>query len=495
MKYLKKSSSIVMMLAAATAFVSCSHNDDFDENYVEKQKKAEFAANFVKKYGEVDANQSWDFTNDLHTYSLSNPNKTQAAATRAVTVDPAQYLKINDWYEVDLNTVNWMTSTLKNAENHETLGSPFYMVVPNNEFFIVPIFEGYADFIWTLHIVVEDYDDNGENLDLTVWTKHQNIEQKTKNSPIWNGITAVKGHTQDATELRAKPIEIDLTSFKGKKMHLYLENKKYKDGELQPRNDASSLGHTMLALNIPAESMPSNIDESYKKMIIACEDQAIYEKSDHDYNDIVFMIYGKPDIPDVKELEEPIYDSFSKRYMIEDLGSTDDFDFNDVVVDVYNIVSKTAVYKLVEKENEKGEKVIAKEFVSFKDEQSSQKAIIRCMGGTLDFTLKVGNATWTKSESKYPVNQMLNTGANGPIDYNAVLAEFPVTGWDSDANNVSVTVGTQQSGDVKTISFPKTGEVPMILAFDPYDYRNWMNERQSIPAEWFTVAGDDDEEE
>jgi hypothetical protein len=117
------------------------------------------------------------------------------------------------------------------------------------------------------------------------------------------------------------------------------------------------------------------------------------------------------------------------------------------------------------------------------------------MGGTLDFTLKVGNATWTKSESKYPVNQMLNTGANGPIDYNAVLAEFPVTGWDSDANNVSVTVGTQQSGDVKTISFPKTGEVPMILAFDPYDYRNWMNERQSIPAEWFTVAGDDDEEE
>jgi hypothetical protein len=48
---------------------------------------------------------------------------------------------------------------------------------------------------------------------------------------------------------------------------------------------------------------------------------------------------------------------------------------------------------------------------------------------------------------------------------------------------------------VKTISFPKTGEVPMILAFDPYDYRNWMNERQSIPAEWFTVVDDDDEEE
>lgn len=172
--------------------------------------------------------------------------------------------------------------------------------------------------------------------------------------------------------------------------------------------------------------------------------------------------------------------------MIEDLGSTDDFDFNDVVVDVYDITNKTAVYEIKDGK---------KEFKEWKDVHNSQKAIIRCMGGTLDFTLKVGNATWTKSESKYPVNQMLNTGANGPIDYNAVLAEFPVTGWDSDANNVSVTVGTQQSGDVKTISFPKTGEVPMIIAFDVNDYRKWMNERQSIPAEWFTVVDDDDEEE
>lgn len=486
MKYLKKSSSIVMMLAAATAFVSCSHNDDFDENYVEKQKKAEFAANFIQKYGEVDANQSWDFTNDSHVFSLSKPMSTRAAATRAVTADPAKYMSIQDWYQVDLNTVKWMTTKLTNGTNHRDLGTPFYMVVPKNEFFIVPIFEGYADFIWTLHIVVEDYDDNGENLDLTVWTKHQNIEQKTKNSPSWNGITAVKGNTQDATELRAKPIEIDLTSFKGKKMHLYLENKKYKNGELQPRNPASSLAFKMLALDIPADSMPKNIDESYKKMIIACEDQANDGDSDHDYNDVVFMIYGKPDIPDVKELEEPIYDTFSKRYMIEDLGSTDDFDFNDVVVDVYDITNKTAVYEIKDGK---------KEFKEWKDVHNSQKAIIRCMGGTIDFTLNVGNTSWTKSESDYPVSQMLNTGKDGPVNYNAVLAEFDVTGWDFKTNNVSVVAGSKASGDVKTITFPKKGEVPMIIAFDVNDYRKWMNERQSIPAEWFTVVDDDDEEE
>lgn len=312
MKYLKKSSSIVMMLAAATAFVSCSHNDDFDENYVEKQKKAEFAANFVKKYGAVDANQSWDFSNDSHVFSLSKPMSTRAAATRAVTADPAKYMSIQDWYQVDLNTVKWMTTKLTNGRNHRDLGTPFYMVVPENEFYVVPIFEGTADFVWTLHVVVDDYDGNGESLDLRVWKKAENIQKQTKNNAEWADITGGSqerdNNTENATAVRAKPIEIDLTSFKGKKMYLYLENTK--NGE--PRNPASSLAFKMLALNIPAESMPHNIDESYKKMIIACEDQAIDEKTDHDYNDVVFMIYGKPDIPDVKVLEEPIYDTFQQ---------------------------------------------------------------------------------------------------------------------------------------------------------------------------------------
>lgn len=484
MKNSKAISSIMMMMAVAMAFVSCKHNLDYDETYFEKLKKSEFATNFVNKYGEVDPNQSWDFSSDLHTYSISQPTTSRRAGTRAITADPSKFMTINDWYEVDLNTVKWMTTTLRNGTNHRDLGTPFYMVVPQNEFYVVPIFQGTADFVWTLHIVVDNYDDNGESLDLKVWTKGENIQQKTKNNPEWadikGGAKEKYNNTESATELRAKPIAIDLTQYQGKKMYLYLENTK--NG--QPRNPASSLAFKMLALNIPAESMPSNIDESYKKMIIACEDQAIDSKSDHDYNDVVFMLYGKPDIPEVQQIEEPIYDSFSKRYMIEDLGTTDDFDFNDVVVDVFDITTKTAVYEIVD-----GNKV----FKEWKDEHNSQKAIIRCMGGTIDFTLKIGNTTWTKSESEYGVSQMLNTGVGGAANYSAVLAEFPVTGWDFKTNNVSVVVGSKQSGDVKTIAFPKTGEVPMIIAFDVNENRYWMNERQSIPAEWFTVVDDEEE--
>lgn len=35
-----------------------------------------------------------------------------------------------------------------------------------------------------------------------------------------------------------------------------------------------------------------------------------------------------------------------------------------------------------------------------------------------------------------------------------------------------------------TVSFPKTGEAPMMIAVDPST--NWMTERTSIPSSWFS---------
>jgi hypothetical protein len=105
------------------------------------------------------------------------------------------------------------------------------------------------------------------------------------------------------------------------------------------------------------------------------------------------------------------------------------------------------------------------------------------MGGTLDFTVTIGNTTWSKSESGMDVSTMYNTSGN--IDYSAELAVFDVTGWNPLTNNISVTVkGKGQSGTPLVIPFPKEGEVPMIIAEHPA--RKWMNERVSIPTEWFT---------
>lgn len=151
-----------------------------------------------------------------------------------------------------------------------------------------------------------------------------------------------------------------------------------------------------------------------------------------------------------------------KRYLIEDLGSKNDFDFNDVVVDVM-------------------------------DDNGSQKAIIRAMGGTLDFTLTIGNTTWTKSVEGaalgYKVETMYNT--QNP-DYTAKLAEFPVTGWSPENNNVSLTVESRENNDViLEVPFPKQGEAPMIIAWNTYI--NWQTERDALPGKWWYLIGSSEE--
>ena len=142
--------------------------------------------------------------------------------------------------------------------------------------------------------------------------------------------------------------------------------------------------------------------------------------------------------------------AIQKRYFVEDLGSKDDFDFNDIVFDVI-------------------------------DDNGSQECIVRAMGGTLDFTLKIGDTTWTKSEAA-DVKTMYNTQGN--IEYDKVLARFPVTGWNPNANNISVEVKSNVSENVIIkIPFPKKGEVPMILAFKTVT--NWQTERESLPEGWW----------
>lgn len=155
------------------------------------------------------------------------------------------------------------------------------------------------------------------------------------------------------------------------------------------------------------------------------------------------------------------------RYMVEDLGSVGDFDFNDIVVDV------TAERTFSNDWDENGNAVpVYGEWKAY--------AVVRAMGGTLDFVLKIGDTTFHKGDDFDPVT-MYNTS---DINWNAELAKFDVTGWDYDAHNISVSVVTGESGSVRTITFPKEGTIPMIIAFD--NTQNWMRESVSIPSDWFT---------
>jgi hypothetical protein len=85
-----------------------------------------------------------------------------------------------------------------------------------------------------------------------------------------------------------------------------------------------------------------------------------------------------------------------------------------------------------------------------------------------------------KSENGFNVKTMYNTQGN--INYDKVLAEFDVEGWEYDLNNVSIAVNGKD-GKMFTVKFPKAGEAPMMIAVDPS--QKWMGERISVPKDWF----------
>ena len=171
-----------------------------------------------------------------------------------------------------------------------------------------------------------------------------------------------------------------------------------------------------------------------------------------------------------------------KRYMMEDLGADYDFDFNDVVVDVTNTYKKKVYYHY----NNRHALVFDREEEIAGTRK--QEAIVRAAGGTLNFTLTIGTKTWTKSP-KFTVTDMLNTGDNNTeINFNGVLDRFIIddNSWNPAENNISVTVQGRGANDgVKTITFPKKGSAPMIIAVDPTN--EWMRERSSVPTDWFTT--------
>lgn len=69
-----------------------------------------------------------------------------------------------------------------------------------------------------------------------------------------------------------------------------------------------------------------------------------YGSSDMDINDLVFMIKGDPNQPDIFEEDDPLSPPLQWILAAEDLGSTDDFDFNDVVVGLTHVAGQDSMH-------------------------------------------------------------------------------------------------------------------------------------------------------
>lgn len=433
----------LIIMGAAVLLTACSSKDLFDENFVENNAKASYAENFATKYANVNMNQSWDYSHKQPNYRLGGGGASKSA-TRAAG-DPFTYSE--DYYTVDNNTLKWLNENLAEARNNKHLGNPFYMTAPGNDFTIIPIYQGNASAVWNLHVVVD-----GE--DYKIWTKHQGMQVIPGYGDDWVDLSEV-GNTLGAKNTRSKEIRFSGLPV-GAEIYFYLEVPNGADGWMASGAMQSSLNHMMLALqDVPR---PANIDPEKEVMIIGCED-ADQHLSDWDMNDVVLLVYGDNKVPKPIEItNEHVEEVTTVRYMIEDLGATDDFDFNDIVLDVSNITEKTAVY-----ENGK--------FKEWTDVSTRQEAVIRHLGGTLPFKLTIGN---TELEEHAGV-----MGAN-PNE------RYEVSGWDMNRHNIKVEVRQVENTEVyNTIGFPKAGEAPMIIAVDPS--QGWMDERLSVPESWFYV--------
>ena len=449
----------------AIAMASCAKTDLYDENseILISSHKTDYEANFVKKYGEVDPNKSWDMSSNEPRYSLTPIDEASKASTRT-----APYTQTTSTAIVEQSTLQWFFQNTPAGKNNRKKGDPFYVDIAEGSFTIVPIFQGNASYYWELWMHVD-----GISEDIQIWKKGDDLKyRETDGGELKTVGTEQAGIPRNAFQVSAPAITF--SGLPKGNMYFYLRmwkstDKYTNDIEKSHYTQLSSLNQKMIVLKDFAKPscVPSD-DVSYK--IIGCEDA-----NDNDYEDLAFLIYGNFGI------NEPVkvYEEIPKRYMVEDLGSTDDFDFNDVVVDVWNRYETIYEYELIDGErtlvNTTGPTLI------------KQWAIVRAAGGTIDFTIKIGNSTtWTKSQHVDPVTTMVNTGRDGAINYvDKIIDKFDIENmdWDSANNNIKIEVdGRGKNLGVYNIPFPKKGEIPMILAVDPSV--NWMLERDGVPKSW-----------
>lgn len=457
------------MAVLGVAFTSCSKGEElYDSGAIVAQQKSEYATNFEKKYGPIDPNQNWDLAT-MH--PISSLPSTSFAGTRAGTrgegnseVTPVSVSEPTiASMDIEKAVLDWMHTELKAGSNNSKKGKPFYLKTQQQSFTIVPIYQGVASYYWELWM-------NVGGVNVPVWSKYKDITYYASSTSTTPETLTDQGVPDGAFKVHAPTYTYTATADKA--LYFFLKVwKKDEKGKDTPDMIVTSLDKKMLALE--GAKRPEGVPADNDVTIIGCEDG-----TDNDYEDLVFLVYGKPTPPIVPTDEIEITET--KRYMMEDLGTTDDFDFNDVVVDVENVYTQKIHLKQIANG---GWDEDYREDPVFK----GQRAIVRAAGGIYNFTLTIGNTTWSKSDD-LTADQMYNTGWGNSTIYRtgmeSELAKFEVTGWNPDKNNVSVTVvGKGPNDGVKTITFPKQGEAPMMIAVDK-DV-NWMTERSSVPSSWW----------
>ena len=460
----------------------------------------------------IEANVEYTLEQTKSAGKLSVPAGTAGSAT-----DP--------YYYVEKGTIEWLDANIVEGKNNTPIGTPFTLNYSTpSKFALIPIYQGIGSVKYKLHMVSKK-----DNIDYVVWD-NWGLTEKDKfqcytppyvndvdqsvgtddfqynwteeypaphNSSYWRKVE--KGNdlqTLQKKNIRSKPLLIN--NMDGE-FYFYLEVTSCLLGHGRVGQHHSSREGMMLTLNCP---VPEDIN-NYKNlfgiedtetisnvMVIGCEDS---KQTDWDINDIVFLYVGLMNLPTKIEAKH------SKRYLFEDMGTTVDFDFNDVVVDVTEAVAI---------ESDGTETIL------------TQEAVLRHKCGTLPFQVYFVdsdgdkrtygnyaamngevqglNEQYTYKDSDDKLVRMVYTAkAHSTVDQTKyILSEYPF--WDAATNNIRIDVGTNGSltgeewkkadgnSRIMTGHFNRPGETgaPYIIAVPTTQM--WTRENEDFPITTFT---------
>ena len=505
------------------SFSSC-HDEEVD-NTSELAYRHAYEDNFVKQYGEINPNQTWDFSSYAKRYKLNG------ALTRATMED--EYKSIADdegYYNVPSNITTFITNNFPERGNNASKTKAFVLNADQDcDFEVAFVYQGRSEPNYTLYYVIFDTQTNTSSRHV-LFSKGSIEVSSNGNSYSQLGTSWVNGDgpwTNPSTYpyVRSKPIQIHAK--KNSFIYFFIEitDPSTSDGSSVTQShqfgwagdELASIDtpHTIGLVEIETPANIKEIDPNYEAYLLAVDDFCLTCKaagivtdnslSVQDFNDCMFLIAGNVPTPSTVDVGE-IKTIIEKRYMVEDLYGYD-YDFNDIVVDATQTTATPFTFVHPTLEDPDGEFI-----VNYNGATKTQSATLAHQCGTLPYKIQIGSATFgqvtdptNKSQSETQLASDTDLGGNVtttiPDGYNGNEPNITKTiiekDWIPSENNITAyiwTKGTSPTASysyynengiwddgwtgVWTSEFPKKGGVPYIIAVDPNV--DWMGEKESI---------------
>ena len=479
---------IIFASALCALTLTACQEEDFDVN---KQDifKASYDQNFVNKYGNIDPDQDWDIS------------------TRGGSAD--EYERVapeGEYYEVPSAIINHFQDYFpEGGENKDKVKAFTLTTSKETTFEIIPIYQGGAYYDWAISMFV-----NGE--EQLLWDKGQyDIQFKgTRSYTEWwqtkyetyndwttfdesSDPTGNADYLNVSCQIRSKSILVTVPA--DANIYFQIANKSYPQNSRHPYTKYNTSIAETPYVGLIEDCPKPDLNDDYEVNIVTFEG---YDYTDGDFNDAAFMLVGYS-LPDpVYEDEEVTLVENQKRFMIEDCGSSIDWDFNDVVIDTWS--EHTAIWTINTTTGErtikedKGTKVFAK--VSH---LCGTYPVRVCFGAKEVLTFSITDPT-NKEQTLAELNgddrsYSAATGGKGANWNPDVVQDITWTGFDP--TSTAVVVYTYKNFDLTSdpvnsdgvaVSKIEKGAVPTILCTKQTDA--WTAEGQDIAEmDWWQYFG------